>query len=113
MRASSISILLVSLAASLAGSALASQKRDERPSILILAAASTTDALEDITRQFEQAHPTVDVRTSFGASSTLAQQIASGGGPISSSRRAPSGQTSSTKRTSWPSVRICSAIGSS
>lgn len=78
MRCSTVFILLVSLAESFAGSTVHAQEVDERQSILILAAASTTDAIEDIVRQFEQSHPTIDVRTSFGASSTLAQQIASG-----------------------------------
>ncbi len=46
--------------------------------VTILAAASTTDAIGEIVRSFEQSHPSVNVRTSFGASSTLAQQIVAG-----------------------------------
>ncbi len=78
MHGSIVSILLVSLAASFADPAQATQKVDKRQSILILAAASTTDAIENIAREFEGAHPAATVRTSFGASSTLARQIAAG-----------------------------------
>ncbi len=46
--------------------------------VLLLAAASATDALDEIRGQFVKLHPGVTVRTSYGASSTLAQQIAAG-----------------------------------
>jgi molybdate transport system permease protein len=78
MRACSMFPLLLVFAASLADSTSGAQNAEQRPSSLLLAAASTTDAIEDIVRQFEAAHPTLDVRTSFGASSTLAQQIVAG-----------------------------------
>ncbi len=46
--------------------------------VLILAAASTTDAVEDLSREFMRMHPQVTLRTSFAASSTLARQIEAG-----------------------------------
>ncbi|HEY2893684.1 MAG TPA: molybdate ABC transporter substrate-binding protein [Pirellulales bacterium] len=46
--------------------------------ILLLAAASTTDAMEELRLEFEKLHPQVTVRTSYAASSTLAQQIVAG-----------------------------------
>jgi len=46
--------------------------------VLILGAASTTDALEQARAEFTRQHPEVTVRSSFGASSALAQQIAAG-----------------------------------
>lgn len=46
--------------------------------VLILAAASTTDAVEELTRDFLRLHPNVTVRTSFAASSALARQIEAG-----------------------------------
>ncbi len=46
--------------------------------VLILAAASTTDAVEELAQDFMRLHPDVTVRTSFAASSTLARQIEAG-----------------------------------
>jgi molybdate transport system substrate-binding protein len=46
--------------------------------ILLLAAASTTDAMEELRLEFEKEHPGVAVRSSYAASSTLAQQIVAG-----------------------------------
>lgn len=51
---------------------------DAQQSVLILAAASTSDAVQEIAHEFEQQHPGTSVRASFGASSTLAQQIVAG-----------------------------------
>lgn len=48
--------------------------------VLILAAASTTDAIEELAKEFEREHPQVTIRTSFAASSTLARQIEAGAG---------------------------------
>jgi molybdate transport system permease protein len=78
MRAITVLACLISLSVLPADSAAKAQQRRLRQSVLILAAASTTDAIEEIAHQFEQAHPDVTIRTSFGASSTLAKQIASG-----------------------------------
>ncbi len=47
-------------------------------SVTVLAAASLTEAFGTLAKQFEAAHPGVTVKLSFGASSTLAQQIDSG-----------------------------------
>jgi molybdate transport system substrate-binding protein len=46
--------------------------------ILFLAAASTADAAEEVRGEFARLHPEVSVRTSYAASSTLAQQVAAG-----------------------------------
>ncbi len=46
--------------------------------LLLFAAASTTEAVEQIGAEFVRLHPKVTIRTSFGASSTLAQQIHAG-----------------------------------
>jgi molybdate transport system substrate-binding protein len=51
---------------------------DTSQSILVFAAASTSDALKEIAAEFERQHPGVKVRTSFAASSTLAKQIEAG-----------------------------------
>ncbi|MCK9519168.1 MAG: molybdate ABC transporter substrate-binding protein [Dehalococcoidia bacterium] len=47
--------------------------------ITVLAASSLTEALEDVGKQFEAAHPGARVRFSFAASSALATQIEEGG----------------------------------
>ena len=47
-------------------------------SITVLAASSLTDAFNEIGRQFQAAHPGIGISFSFGASSTLAQQINAG-----------------------------------
>jgi len=47
-------------------------------SVTVLAAASLTEAFGTLAKQFEAVHPGVTVKLSFGASSTLAQQIDSG-----------------------------------
>ncbi len=46
--------------------------------LLLLAAASTTEAVDDARAEFGKLHPGVTIRVSYGASSTLAQQIAAG-----------------------------------
>lgn len=47
-------------------------------SVTVLAAASLTEAFGTLAKQFEAAHPGVRVRLSFGASSSLAQQVNAG-----------------------------------
>ena len=47
-------------------------------SVTVLAASSLTEAFGTLATQFEAAHPGVRVKLSFGASSTLAQQIKAG-----------------------------------
>lgn len=46
--------------------------------ITVMAASSLTVPFDELAKQFEQAHPGVDVVTSYGASSTLATQIING-----------------------------------
>jgi molybdate transport system substrate-binding protein len=46
--------------------------------LLVLAAASLTDAFMDMERAFESANPDIDVEVAFGASSTLREQILEG-----------------------------------
>jgi molybdate transport system substrate-binding protein len=48
--------------------------------VLIFAAASTADAVDEIRMEFTRRHPAVTVRTSFAASSALAQQVNAGAG---------------------------------
>lgn len=47
-------------------------------SITVLAASSLTDAFNEVGRQFQAAHPGIAISFSFGASSTLAQQVNAG-----------------------------------
>jgi len=49
------------------------------PELTVFAAASLTEAFNQLEPRFEQAHPGVDVVYNFGASSDLAQQIVNGG----------------------------------
>lgn len=44
----------------------------------VYAAASLTDALNQITRVYEQTHPTIKIKTAFGGTATLAKQIEQG-----------------------------------
>ncbi|KNX39508.1 hypothetical protein VV01_15030 [Luteipulveratus halotolerans] len=52
---------------------------DDQPArskvVTVLAAASLTEAFGDLKKQVEQAHPDVEVRVSFAASSTIVQQV--------------------------------------
>ncbi len=66
-------ILLVG--AVICGRAGAAEESDVSAKLLLLAAASTSEAVDEIRAAFVQLHPGVTVRTSYGASSTLAQQI--------------------------------------
>jgi molybdate transport system substrate-binding protein len=51
----------------------------EQRTLTVFAAASLTEVFGELEPRFEQAHPGVDVRFNFGASSDLAQQIVNGG----------------------------------
>jgi molybdate transport system substrate-binding protein len=46
--------------------------------VTVLAAASLTDSFDQVTRDFEAAHPGVTVETSYGSSATLVQQVDNG-----------------------------------
>lgn len=52
--------------------------RPEPEKVLLFAAASTSTVLDEIKQAFGASHPETIVRTNYGASSTLAQQIAQG-----------------------------------
>jgi molybdate transport system substrate-binding protein len=66
------------LVLSSAATAPAAQPAPLGGKLLLFAAASTTDAVDEIRLEFERLHPGVTVRTSFAASSALAQQIKAG-----------------------------------
>ena len=66
------------IGAVLCGQAKAADSSGLSGKLLLLAAASTTEALNEIRAAFIQLHPAVTIRTSYGASSTLAQQINAG-----------------------------------
>jgi molybdate transport system substrate-binding protein len=51
----------------------------EKTPILVSAAASTTDALNEIIKQYEAANPDVDIIPNYGSSGALAKQIVNGG----------------------------------
>jgi molybdate transport system substrate-binding protein len=50
----------------------------ESRTLTVMAAASLTETFDLIEKQFESAHPGVDVRINYGGSSDLAQQIVNG-----------------------------------
>jgi molybdate transport system substrate-binding protein len=64
---------LLGLACVAAGSASRAESQ-----VTLFAAASTTDAVQAVLARFAAAHPNVEARASFAASSTLAKQIARG-----------------------------------
>ncbi len=70
---------LASAAAGLAAIAPAAEPEPLSGKLLVLAAASTIDALDELRAAFVREHPRVTIRTSYGGSSTLARQIESGG----------------------------------
>lgn len=53
-------------------------RAQEKQELVVFAAASLTDAYEDIAAAFEQENPNVDVLFNFGGSSTLATQLVQG-----------------------------------
>lgn len=53
-------------------------RAQERQTLTVFAAASLTDAFEDIAEQFEAANPGAEVIFNFGSSSTLAAQLVEG-----------------------------------
>lgn len=53
-------------------------KAGERTEIMVMAAASLTDALNELKTSFESEHPGISVTYSFGGSGKLAQQIEQG-----------------------------------
>lgn len=57
------------------------QSRGASDEILVFAAASLTEAFEEIGQEFEQRHPHLDVLFSFGSSSSLRAQLLEGVAP--------------------------------
>ena len=60
------------------GQSLAADRSEVSGQLLLFAAASTTEAMDQVRAEFTRLHPGVTIRTSYGASSTLAQQIKAG-----------------------------------
>jgi molybdate transport system substrate-binding protein len=52
--------------------------RSEKPDFLIAAAADLRPAMDEITSQFQMAHPEVSVKTSYGSSGQFTSQIENG-----------------------------------
>lgn len=63
----------------LAGCRGEDSKDTARQKVLLFAAASTGDALDEITSQFQREHG-IDVQTSYAGTSTLARQVVNGAG---------------------------------
>jgi molybdate transport system substrate-binding protein len=67
-------LIVLAVLTSLAGTAPAAQNQE----LLVSAAISLKDAMEELGRNFAQAHPAVTVRFNFGASGDLQKQIEAG-----------------------------------
>ncbi|TDQ04547.1 molybdate ABC transporter substrate-binding protein [Labedaea rhizosphaerae] len=68
----------VAFAAGACTSSDAAQSGRTGGQLIVLAAASLTESFGRLEKQFEAAHPGVDVKISFGGSSALVQQIVNG-----------------------------------
>ncbi len=79
-RSSSINLVVfILLWAMVAGCQKTPRPGAEPPErLVVFAAASTADALDAVLKAYRRERPNLDIRTSYGASSTLAQQIAHG-----------------------------------
>lgn len=77
MHTALVGVLLVSLGGCGDEGAGAGASTGRSPTITVFAAASLTEAFTELGRQFEASNR-VDVRFGFGASSSLAQQVANG-----------------------------------
>lgn len=73
-------VCLFALVMALACRVAAAAEAPAADSVLLFAAASTTDAVEELQTVFERQHPGMRLKVSFAASSTLAKQIAAGAG---------------------------------
>ncbi len=73
-----ISIALTTVAVGASSLVASSCGDDGEASVLVLAAASLTDAFTTMADEFESEHPDVDVQVSFGGSSTLQVQVEEG-----------------------------------
>ncbi len=52
---------------------------DKKTTLLVSAAASTVDALDDVVKKFEAQNPNIDVKVNYGSSGALQKQIYYGG----------------------------------
>lgn len=66
------------LAATLASGGCSCEARDDRRELTVFAAASLTEAFDDLAQRFEADHPDVDVAVSFAGSQALRLQIEHG-----------------------------------
>ena len=71
-------VLLAGCGGGGSGSAASPSAAPEARTLTVLAASSLTGTFTDLEKQFETAHPGVDVRLNFAGSSDLAQQIVNG-----------------------------------
>lgn len=78
MRFSTYSVRLSPLAIVLAGALLAPVALASQQTLTVFAAASLTEAFNDIGRAFERAHPGVTVRLNYSGSQVLATQLEQG-----------------------------------
>lgn len=60
------------------GIACGAPPQTDRETVLLFAAASTKEFVEDVVAEYRRTHPAVSVKTSYGGSSTLAQQVMAG-----------------------------------
>ncbi|KMY52664.1 molybdenum ABC transporter substrate-binding protein [Bacillus sp. FJAT-27231] len=70
--------LLLTAASGCANSGQSASKPDKKTELVISAAASLTDALDELQSSFEDEHPDIDLTFNFGSSGKLAQQIEQG-----------------------------------
>jgi molybdate transport system substrate-binding protein len=82
LTASSLAVALAGCASTASGSSLPrspTPNTDLEPAtVTVFAAASLTDAFDELAAQFEEQHPDVDVVLNYGGSAGLAQQIIEG-----------------------------------
>lgn len=79
MRSLAAAALLTLLAAGCSSGAQgAVPTTPEQETVTVLAAASLTEPFTELADAYQKAHPAVSIRTSFGSSTTLAQQVAQG-----------------------------------
>jgi molybdate transport system substrate-binding protein len=81
LAAAGTALLLAGCSGGASGGAAAPSAAPEAPeaqTLTVLAAASLTATFTDLEKQFETAHPGVDVKLNFAGSSDLAQQIVNG-----------------------------------
>lgn len=67
--------VLAALAPGQTGRAIAQPPASEPEDLLVFAAASTKDAVDEVLRSFAESRPNASVRASYGSSAALAQQL--------------------------------------